>query len=414
MVRKVLTILFCLSFIFPGNIIKVEAADITEQGSNIQMQGAYAKWNGNWFDILSITVPNNMLYIDAMLFGYYSNGNSPDYDWSKSPIGGKNPFILFGSYEKFGKYKMAEPVKMRIFVDDELYSETELQSYVMRDSSGANGYHYALFVDVETMKIEKIFKSIKIQMKGVLLDTGESSSSSSSSSYRYARYKMRYTDEATARILGTSISAEEARRAAQEAREKAQEALNKAEQARLQAVAATDKAEQARLQALEASLRAEAARLQAVAAYQETLAIKSELNATRYSIEQKLQTNQTNMEKKINDLSQSINTDIKNITTNIHSYLPPSLTKVSGYNNATATTSNEFKVSLDYSNATEYRVKIGEYGSWSNWQGLALHDTLGYISVSGFNKGANSVTVEVRNTEDGPVAKGRMTVFSAN
>ncbi len=205
-------------------------------------------------------------------------------------------------------------------------------------------------------------------------------------------------------------AAEAAKKAAEDAKQKAQEALDKAEQARLAALAALDKSEQARLQALEASLRAEAARLQALASYQETLAIQSEINATRTSLEQKIQTNQTNLQEQINNLSENLSTEIHNATTNIHMNLPPTIAKISGYNNATATITGVFRVAIDYNNGAEYRVKIGE-GEWSHWNSLAFHDTAGYISTSGYNYGANTIYIEIRNKEDGSVARGRMTVF---
>jgi hypothetical protein len=110
-------------------------------------------------------------------------------------------------------------------------------------------------------------------------------------------------------------------------------------------------------------------------------------------------------------------TGITNLQTqinNIQNYIAPTLTKVSGYNAATATSGTSFNVSLDYSGANEYQVKV-DNGSWSGWTSLASHDTNGYFTVSGVSTtGLHTIYVQIRyngGASLSPVAKGKMTLF---
>jgi hypothetical protein len=107
-------------------------------------------------------------------------------------------------------------------------------------------------------------------------------------------------------------------------------------------------------------------------------------------------------------------TNIQTQISNIQNYIAPTLTKVSGYNAATVTSGTTFNVSLDYSGANEYQVKV-DNGSWSGWTSLASHDTNGYFTVSGISTtGMHTIYVQIRyngGSSVSPVAKGKMTIF---
>ncbi len=153
--------------------------------------------------------------------------------------------------------------------------------------------------------------------------------------------------------------------------------------------------------------------------------LSEELKSTKNlitSLDQAISNNQNSINERLNQLSENVNSNItnmeekldqlnQNFITNIQSYLPPILLKVHGYKNATATTSGNFRISIDYTNATEYRYKIND-GSWTEWASLSSHDSIGYITTIGYGYGANIVSIEIRNTEDGTVARSGMTVFS--
>lgn len=414
MVRKVLVVLLCISFVFSVNLAKTEAAEITTELGTVSI----ATGSGEWVSVFKKTAPKDSLFISLDYFHYSNDPTS----WSYFKPGIVKAVSIDRTWD--GSYITVEsPVEIQVILDNEVVEHAILKT----TSTGK-----AVDVEFTTNTIDRVFKAIEIKMKARIVKsengtTWDGSIWFNQNPHYTGGLRLRHTDEATARILGTSISAEEARRAAQEAREKAQQALdkaeaarvqavnavNKAEQARLQALAATDKAEQARLQALAAAQKAEASRLQALeaseraeAARLQALAISNELKATQLSLEQKLLSNQTNLEKKINDLSESINTDIQNITTNIHTYLPPVLAKVSGANGATATKTSSIDIQLEYSNATQYRYKFNS-GAWSDWYTIEPSFT-----VSGLSSGANTIYVEIRNgTNDELKTQGKVTVF---
>lgn len=120
-------------------------------------------------------------------------------------------------------------------------------------------------------------------------------------------------------------------------------------------------------------------------------------------------TAETNLTTKLNNVESKLNTVQTNLT-NISTLLPPILSDVTGYNSATATTSTSFKVSLDYSNATEYRYKL-DTGAWSAWTSLSTHDTNGYLTIPVSTNGAHTLSIEIQNSSTSLTAKGKMTFF---
>jgi hypothetical protein len=122
----------------------------------------------------------------------------------------------------------------------------------------------------------------------------------------------------------------------------------------------------------------------------------------------------TNLTNKITDSQTAITNALNNMESNIvniQNYLPPTIGKVYGYNNASATDTNSFKVSMDYSNVKEFRYKVGS-GSWSSWMPITNYESLGYLNVSGLNtKGMYTIQVELKSGSNDSTVKGSMTVF---
>lgn len=115
-------------------------------------------------------------------------------------------------------------------------------------------------------------------------------------------------------------------------------------------------------------------------------------------------------EKNIKDTITEGNKNLNDKIDNIQTLLPPTLTKVSGYNRATATSSTTFNVSLDFSNASEFRYQV-DGGAWSSWTSLASYNASGYFSINVSSAGAHTVNVQLRNKADGATATGSMTFF---
>jgi hypothetical protein len=109
-------------------------------------------------------------------------------------------------------------------------------------------------------------------------------------------------------------------------------------------------------------------------------------------------------------LSNQLN-NMQNTINNIQTLLPPTLKKISGYNGATATSSTTFKVTLDYTNATDYRVAVD--GNWSGWSSLSAYQILGYIPVTLPSPGMHQITVQIRNGSGStaPTDQSSMSVF---
>jgi hypothetical protein len=166
---------------------------------------------------------------------------------------------------------------------------------------------------------------------------------------------------------------------------------------------------------LEAVQKAEMAAIEAKSA-----AIEANLQATT-ATDQTWDTvtgkSSATLAREARDIASNSLTSISNLESkiiDIQSYFPPSLTKVSGHNYATVTTGMEFKVSLHYSGANEYQVKL-DNGSWNGWNSLTSHDTNGYITVSGITSvGVHTIYVQIRynnGTSTSPNTNGKLTIF---
>lgn len=155
--------------------------------------------------------------------------------------------------------------------------------------------------------------------------------------------------------------------------------------------------------------------------------LKTDITNMGTNINNKLGDMESNLKTDITNLGSDINKKLANINTsivNIQSSNPPTLIKVAGYNKATATKNNTFKVSMTYSGANEYRWKL-DGGDWSSWTSLKAHDESGYFTASGVNgAGTYTVMVEIRQASTvndpatgkptpaySPVAKGRFSFF---
>ncbi|GIM47682.1 hypothetical protein DNHGIG_32310 [Collibacillus ludicampi] len=118
-----------------------------------------------------------------------------------------------------------------------------------------------------------------------------------------------------------------------------------------------------------------------------------------------------NLSNQMGNLQNTLNT-VNNSINNIQTLLPPTLKKISGYNGATATSSTLFKVTLDYTNATDYRVAVD--GNWSGWNSLSSYQTTGYIPVTlPSSPGMHQITVQIRNGSGStaPTDQASMSVF---
>ncbi|MED0675284.1 hypothetical protein ABEV55_14620 [Aneurinibacillus thermoaerophilus] len=119
-----------------------------------------------------------------------------------------------------------------------------------------------------------------------------------------------------------------------------------------------------------------------------------------------------NLHNNLNDTISNLQNNINESITNIQNSMSPVLIKVSGYKQATATRGSTFNVSLAYSGATQYRYKIDDSDSWSAWTSLEAHDKNGYFTASGISgDGMHTIFVEIRNSQAGPTAKGKITIF---
>jgi hypothetical protein len=145
-------------------------------------------------------------------------------------------------------------------------------------------------------------------------------------------------------------------------------------------------------------------------------ALSSKIDSSTSTIGSKIDSSasslQTNLGNKIDSSLSNLQTNLNNSITNIQSVMPPILTKVSGYNGATATKTGSINLTLDYSNATDYQIKV-DNGAWGAWSTLSSLDTNGYITASGLSTtGVHTIYVQIRNGSNNPaLAKGKFTCF---
>lgn len=97
--------------------------------------------------------------------------------------------------------------------------------------------------------------------------------------------------------------------------------------------------------------------------------------------------------------------NVKNIVSNIQASVGPQITKVSGLNVATCTSTDSFNVVVQVSNATDFRTKA-DSGAWDEWVPAGYPATVTGIS----GKGAHTIYVEARNTT-GTIASGQIVIF---
>jgi len=206
------------------------------------------------------------------------------------------------------------------------------------------------------------------------------------------------------------------------AAQRADWANNNADAAKLGSWEARDRATEARDNALTASQNAlnaknsaDLAGSKAATAVNQTWDSAENKSAATLSKEARDSANEA--VEAINDTNTNLDSKLSNLqnsVTNIQNYIAPTLNSVTGHNNATATKGSSFKVSLDYSGANEYRIKLDD-GSWSGWMSLSDHDSNGYFTVSGISSsGMHTIYVEIRfngGTSASPVAKGKVTLF---
>lgn len=108
----------------------------------------------------------------------------------------------------------------------------------------------------------------------------------------------------------------------------------------------------------------------------------------------------------VNLATKSDLTNIQDTINNIQSSIAPTITKVNGVNNSTATKTGTITIEISSSNATEYRAR-DKAGIWSEWT------TSNTIPVPLLSKGVRTIEVQARSGGEGSaVANYTMTVFS--
>lgn len=154
---------------------------------------------------------------------------------------------------------------------------------------------------------------------------------------------------------------------------------------------------------LSASYNVNEAVIKATEAAENTLNIVSRLDNTTYGLSA---LNTQISELKNNSVSKDDITNLQNAINNIQSSMAPTITKVNGVNNSTATKTGTITIEISSSNATEYRAR-DKAGAWSEWT------TSNTIPVFLLSKGVRTIEIQARNGGEGSaVANHTMTAFS--
>jgi hypothetical protein len=231
-----------------------------------------------------------------------------------------------------------------------------------------------------------------------------------------ASYYVQITDNFVTNVTEIDAIAQQTLNAANNAATAANNTVSYAQQAQQAAQAAQDAANQVNT-IVNSTLTTSAGVVQDSSGTVLTAARAAQANAQNaYNAASQADTDiknaQSSLSNQLNNLQNSLSNQMNqlqtNITNTVQSAMPPILFKVYGYNGANATSSTSFKVSLDYTNATDYRYAVD--GNWSNWYSLSGYN--GYITVDGLiSKAMHQITVEIRNGTTGQTARGSMTVF---
>jgi len=190
----------------------------------------------------------------------------------------------------------------------------------------------------------------------------------------YNEIRAEYTDRLTAQLLSTPLYVEEVKQLAQNAETAAIDAKTEAADAKSAANTAS-------------------------ARVWDTTTGKSAASLAREARDKA-----NNVEAKINNVQTEIN-DIKNIVTNIQNSATPHIQKISGRNGATCTRTSSFDVTIQASDAVEFRVK-SDSGTWSNWASLDNYATATGLS----SPGVYTIFIEAKSPS-GATAMGQMMVF---